>query len=133
MCARLNCVTGKKKNISFSFQDYAEEGQAEDEFAESEYDDNGDNKDAAEAVTTTTEPAKRIGPIIRPFRSNDDLLNALKRRQLNMKSGKKAPSSASEPAESQQNDPAIAHASVSQSKSADRGSDLGKHTGSAAQ
>ncbi|XP_037026733.1 uncharacterized protein LOC119067721 [Bradysia coprophila] len=50
--------------------------------------ENGD----ASTTTTTTEPAKKIGPIIRPFRSNDDLLSALKRRQQNMKSIKKVTS-----------------------------------------
>ncbi|KAG4072911.1 hypothetical protein HA402_006591 [Bradysia odoriphaga] len=50
--------------------------------------ENGD----APTTTTTTEPAKKIGPIIRPFRSNDDLLSALKRRQQNMKSIKKVTS-----------------------------------------
>lgn len=45
---------------------------------------------AAELTTTTsTEPPKKIGPIIRPFRSNDDLLSALKRRQQNVKTVKK--------------------------------------------
>lgn len=39
--------------------------------------------------TTTTEAPKKIGPIIRPFRSNDDLLSALRRRQQNVKSIKK--------------------------------------------
>lgn len=50
-----------------------------------------ENSDAS-TTTTTTEPAKKVGPIIRPFRSNDDLLSALKRRQQNMKSIKKVTS-----------------------------------------
>lgn len=41
------------------------------------------------AITSTTEPPKKIGPIIRPFRSNDDLLSALKRRQQHTKTVKK--------------------------------------------
>jgi len=48
-----------------------------------------ENSDASSTTTSTTEPAKKVGPIIRPFRSNDDLLSALKRRQQNMKSIKK--------------------------------------------
>lgn len=68
---------------------------------------------------------KKIGPIIRPFRSNDELLNALKRRQLNMKSIKKVPSSdqISEPVVQHNNDPSAAHASLAQqSKSLSSGS-----------
>ncbi|KAJ6639071.1 hypothetical protein Bhyg_11810 [Pseudolycoriella hygida] len=69
---------------------------------EDEIDENGEyidgdqgaveNSDATSTTTSTTEPAKKIGPIIRPFRSNDDLLSALKRRQQNMKSIKKVTS-----------------------------------------
>jgi len=50
------------------------------------------DNDSSSTTTSTTEPAKKIGPIIRPFRSNDDLLSALKRRQQNMKSIKKVTS-----------------------------------------
>lgn len=35
--------------------------------------------------STTTEAPKKIGPVIRPFRSNDDFLNSLKRRQMDAK------------------------------------------------
>lgn len=46
----------------------------------------GENDDAASSTTTTsTEPPKKVGPVIRPFRSNDDFLNSLKRRQMNAK------------------------------------------------
>lgn len=64
---------------------------------------------------------KKIGPIIRPFRSNDELLNALKRRQLNMKSIKKVPSTdnnsqvaekSSVAQHNNNNDPSAAHASL---------------------
>lgn len=50
------------------------------------YDDGGEDKEAIQndvtsTTTTSTEPPKRIGPVIRPFRSNEDLLLALKRRR----------------------------------------------------
>lgn len=73
----------------------------QDEYAEVEgdeeqlqqQDDLNENEAAAPAApsttTTTTEPPKKVGPIIRPFRSNDDLLSALKRRQQNNKTIKK--------------------------------------------
>jgi hypothetical protein len=40
------------------------------------------------STTTTSEAPKLLRPLIKPFRSNDDLLNTLKRRQQNAKSGK---------------------------------------------
>lgn len=73
----------------------------QDEYAEvdgdeeqlQQQDDLNENDAAAPAApsttTTTTEPPKKVGPIIRPFRSNDDLLSALKRRQQNTKTVKK--------------------------------------------
>lgn len=79
----------EKKQIGIFFlflQEY------QDEIDENgEYVDQGivENDDSSSTTTSTTEPAKKIGPIIRPFRSNDDLLSALKRRQQNMKSIKK--------------------------------------------
>nr|XP_029730005.1 uncharacterized protein LOC109412992 isoform X2 [Aedes albopictus] len=42
-------------------------------------------------TTTTTEAPKKIRPSIRPFRSNDDLLSALKKRRLESKNSKPAP------------------------------------------
>ncbi|XP_063706302.1 putative mediator of RNA polymerase II transcription subunit 21 [Culicoides brevitarsis] len=39
-----------------------------------------------EQETTTTEAPKRIMPSVRPFRSNDDLLAALKKRRQQVKS-----------------------------------------------
>lgn len=51
---------------------------------------------AAATTTTTTEPPKKAGPLLRPFRSNDDLLNALKRRQQNNKTVKKVPQAKNE-------------------------------------
>ncbi|XP_005187951.1 nucleolar protein dao-5 [Musca domestica] len=67
---------------------------SEDE--EGDYPENGEEgqegEEAEEAdvstTTTTTEAPKRIGPVIRPFRSNDDFLNSLKRRQMNAKKAK---------------------------------------------
>lgn len=63
---------------------------------DNEYDDGeGNNAEGEEgdddglgtsSTTTTTEaPKKVIGPVIRPFRSNDDFLNSLKRRQQDAK------------------------------------------------
>ncbi|KAH8258927.1 hypothetical protein KR038_006458, partial [Drosophila bunnanda] len=40
---------------------------------------------ASSTTSTTTEAPKKVGPVIRPFRSNDDFLNSLKRRQANAK------------------------------------------------
>lgn len=45
----------------------------------------------APTTTTTTEAPKKIRPSIRPFRSNDDLLTALKKRRLESKNSKPAP------------------------------------------
>lgn len=80
--------------------EYNEEGGA----AGGENGQYGDETDeagaaAASSTTTTTEPPKKVGPVIRPFRSNDDFLNSLKRRQQNAKKhrAEKAPS-ASKPA-----------------------------------
>ncbi|XP_073833566.1 uncharacterized protein [Musca autumnalis] len=63
---------------------------------EGDYPDNGEEPQEGEEVeeaevsttTTTTEAPKRIGPVIRPFRSNDAFLNSLKRRQMNAKKAK---------------------------------------------
>lgn len=53
---------------------------------------------AASSTTTTTEPPKKVGPVIRPFRSNDDFLNSLKRRQQNAKKHRAEKAPASKPA-----------------------------------
>lgn len=45
----------------------------------------------APTTTTTTEAPRKIRPSIRPFRSNDDLLTALKKRRLESKNTKPAP------------------------------------------
>lgn len=73
-------------------EEYAEVG--DDEYQLQQQDDIGENNAAAApaapaTTTSTTEPPKKVGPIIRPFRSNDDLLSALKRRQQNTKTIKK--------------------------------------------
>lgn len=63
--------------------------EEEGDYAEGEegqYPDEGE--DASSTTTTTTETPKRVGPVIRPFRSNDDFLNSLKRRQMNAKKNK---------------------------------------------
>lgn len=46
------------------------------------------NDDNVSTTTTTTETPKRIGPVVRPFRSNEDLLSALKKRRLSEKNSK---------------------------------------------
>ncbi|XP_075158596.1 uncharacterized protein LOC142231830 [Haematobia irritans] len=61
--------------------DYPENGEENPEG------DEGEEADIS-STTTTTEAPKRIGPVIRPFRSNDDFLNSLKRRQMNAKKAK---------------------------------------------
>lgn len=73
--------------------EYSQENNDEEESA---YDYGHDDEEVAvvASTTTTTAPKKLIN--IRPFRSNDDLLQALKRRQLNAKSVKKvSPTTAS--------------------------------------
>lgn len=55
------------------------------------YEDGEEDREAQQndvtssTTTTSTEPPKRIGPVIRPFRSNEDLLLALKRRRSETK------------------------------------------------
>nr|XP_014087581.1 uncharacterized protein LOC106615773 [Bactrocera oleae] len=59
------------------------------------------------STTTTTEaPKKVIGPVIRPFRSNDDFLNSLKRRQQDAKKHRSVekPTPKSKPAPSNDED-----------------------------
>ncbi|XP_058064385.1 uncharacterized protein LOC131214054 isoform X2 [Anopheles bellator] len=81
---------------------------ASPDYAEDEYADNydegkgeqgdGGEEDAADGgggkqpttTTTTTEAPKKIRPSIRPFRSNDDLLSALKKRREESKNSKPA-------------------------------------------
>jgi len=67
-------------------EEAVEDNQQSQQNEEEVYDD-----EPAEEVksTSTTQAPKKIGPVIRPFRSNDDLLNALRRRQQNIKSQKK--------------------------------------------
>lgn len=49
-----------------------------------------DEESANSSTTTTTESSKKIGPSVRPFRSNQDLLSALKKRRLSEKNSKPA-------------------------------------------
>jgi len=44
--------------------------------------------EAGSTTTSTTESPKKVGPSVRPFRSNEELLSALKKRRLNEKSQK---------------------------------------------
>lgn len=56
----------------------------DEEYSEQEY--QAVEKHDQEQETTTTEAPKRITLAVRPFRSNDDLLAALKKRRLQAKS-----------------------------------------------
>ncbi|XP_054730871.1 uncharacterized protein LOC129239426 [Anastrepha obliqua] len=63
-----------------------DEGDYGDEDPNPEGEEGDEDGAAASSTTTTTEaPKKVIGPVIRPFRSNDDFLNSLKRRQQDAK------------------------------------------------
>lgn len=69
--------------ISYFLQDeeYAEgDAPAENEEQHEE--------ESASTSTTTTESAKKVGISVRPFRSNEELLSALKKRRLSEKSQK---------------------------------------------
>lgn len=59
------------------------EGEAAIENEEQQEEDS-----AASTSTTTTESTKKIGISVRPFRSNEELLSALKKRRLSEKSQK---------------------------------------------
>uniref|UniRef100_A0A2M4AWJ2 Putative secreted protein n=2 Tax=Anopheles triannulatus TaxID=58253 RepID=A0A2M4AWJ2_9DIPT len=67
---------------------------AEDEYADNYDEGKGEAGDGGEpavtTTTTTTEAPKKIRPSIRPFRSNDDLLTALKKRRQESKNNKPA-------------------------------------------
>jgi hypothetical protein len=66
-------------NLKFQEDEYVEEGVQENE----EHDES-----ASSTTTTTTESPKKVRPSVRPFRSNEDLLSALKKRRLNEKNNK---------------------------------------------
>lgn len=53
-----------------------------DEEGEQVEGEEGEEAKPAPTTTTTTEAPKKIRPSIRPFRSNDELLTALKKRRL---------------------------------------------------
>uniref|UniRef100_A0A182KF25 Uncharacterized protein n=1 Tax=Anopheles christyi TaxID=43041 RepID=A0A182KF25_9DIPT len=80
-----------------SSADYAEDEYA-DSYDEGKGDDGGDDGGEESVAggkqpmttTTTTEAPKKIRPSIRPFRSNDDLLTALKKRRQESKNNKPA-------------------------------------------
>ncbi|XP_068159133.1 nucleolar and coiled-body phosphoprotein 1 [Drosophila tropicalis] len=65
-------------------EDYGDEAAAGDHQGGDGEDDEGTGA-LSSTTTTTTEAPKKVGPVIRPFRSNDDFLNSLKRRQQNAK------------------------------------------------
>ncbi|KAH8245295.1 hypothetical protein KR032_008191, partial [Drosophila birchii] len=105
--------------------DAAGEGEEYDEEA-GEHGNLGEDGDeaafaASSTTSTTTEAPKKVGPVIRPFRSNDDFLNSLKRRQANAKKHRaEKPPSPSKPAKKsdesngsgEQEEPAAAPAPV---------------------
>ncbi|EDS42673.1 hypothetical protein CpipJ_CPIJ015249 [Culex quinquefasciatus] len=75
--------------------EYAEDEYVDEEGEQPEGDEAGEEAPAAgrgplvTTTTTTTEaPKKNLRPSIRPFRSNDDLLSALKKRRLDAKNNK---------------------------------------------
>lgn len=59
-----------------------------------EGEDDGETVEASSTTTTTTttEVPKVLRPSVRPFRSNQELLSALKKRRLNEKNIKTTPS-----------------------------------------
>jgi hypothetical protein len=60
----------------------------DEEYAENDADFEN-QEDASSTTTTTTEaPKKMIRPSVRPMRSNEDLLSALKKRRLTEKNNK---------------------------------------------
>ncbi|BFG03009.1 brain acid soluble protein 1 homolog [Drosophila madeirensis] len=78
-------------------------GEGEEYDEEAGLGDHGEEGDEAAAsasstTTTSTEAPKKVGPVIRPFRSNDDFLNSLKRRQQNAKKHRAEKVPASKPA-----------------------------------
>ncbi|XP_022210571.2 LOW QUALITY PROTEIN: myristoylated alanine-rich C-kinase substrate [Drosophila obscura] len=82
-------------------QNDAGDGEEYDEEAGlGDHGEEGDEAAAADSSTTTTstEAPKKVGPVIRPFRSNDDFLNSLKRRQQNAKKHRAEKVPASKPA-----------------------------------
>jgi len=64
-------------------EEYVEGGQLTPE-NEEQYED----QSASTTSTTTTEATRKVGISVRPFRSNEDLLSALKKRRLNEKNNK---------------------------------------------
>ncbi|XP_067640029.1 uncharacterized protein [Eurosta solidaginis] len=81
-----------------------EEGDYADEYPNNP--DEGEDAENSSSTTTTTEaPKKVIGPVIRPFRSNDDFLNSLKRRQQDAKKHRsEKPTPKSKPAPANEDD-----------------------------
>ena len=70
-------VAPEEEEYEQNENDYQQENDADVE------EDYGNEEEAViSSSTSTTESTKRIGPVIRPFRSNDDLLNALRKRRL---------------------------------------------------
>jgi hypothetical protein len=68
--------------IHFQDEEYVEEGELAPE-NDGQHDD-----ESSSTTTTTTETPKVVRPIFRPFRSNEELLSALKKRRLSEKNSK---------------------------------------------
>ncbi|KAM8719709.1 hypothetical protein ACLKA7_005866 [Drosophila subpalustris] len=83
-------------------EDGAEDDEYNEEAGAGENGQYGDENDEAAAAisstTTTTEAPKKVGPVIRPFRSNDNFFNSLKRRQQNAKKHRAEKAPVSKPA-----------------------------------
>jgi hypothetical protein len=80
--SRRNSLLSKRPN---SFQKSTTTTTAEPVEYEDEYGDEEENYEEVQETTTTTTEAPKKRPIVRPFRSNEDLLAALKKRRLNEK------------------------------------------------
>lgn len=69
-----------QEKIYFQDEEYVEGDAARE--------DGGSYEAEEAAVTTTTDSPKKIRPSVRPFRSNEELLQTLKKRRLNEKNNK---------------------------------------------
>lgn len=80
----------KKLNNQTSVKSFQEAEYVEGEDAAPENVDQEEEQADSSTTTTTTEATKKIGPSVRPFRSNQDLLSTLKKRRLSEKNSKPA-------------------------------------------
>lgn len=70
------------------FEIFQEEEYAEGDAAPEEAEENLESDASSSTTSTTTESDKKVRPSVRPFRSNEDLLSALKKRRLIEKNNK---------------------------------------------